>query len=129
MVGPLLLVSYPNGPGFTNSVRIATRKSNPWQSTDGYKITPIASGSHTNDTHWVSTFLCAGCMGNSKSFQAADAQGKFGWAVGRNPVPKPNDANSSLTMHSGAQGVNIVVDLAIAKSAKYESWAAMAKDS
>jgi hypothetical protein len=67
-------------------------------------------------------------MGNSKSFQAADAQGKFGWALGRSAVAKPSDANSSLNMHFGAQGVDIVLDLATAKSAKFESWTALAKN-
>jgi hypothetical protein len=127
MVGPLLLVAYPNDKAITNSVRLATRKSSPPQ-VSGYKMIPIASGSYVNATHWVSTFVCEGCLtGDAKSFKAADAEGKFGWAVGSRAVATPGDANSTLTMHAGAQGTNIVLDLAAAKSEKYATWAALAK--
>jgi cellobiose dehydrogenase (acceptor) len=130
MVGPLLLVSYPNGPAFTNSIRLASRKSSPPEATGPFKIVPIASGSYTNDTHWVSTFLCSGCItGDAKSFSATGEKIQLGWAVGKTAVRSPADANSTLTSHYGTQGVNIELSLAAAKSAKYGAWAALAKGS
>jgi len=128
MVGPLLLVSYPNGASISNTIRKARMKSGPPKYDGNAKMVPIASGTYVTDEQWVSTFLCSGCILDSGlSFNATDAQARLGYAVGNNP-PRAGDADTAmLGMHGGGQGTNIVLDLAAAKNEKYATWAALAK--
>lgn len=132
MVGPILLVSYPNGKAITNSVRLARYKGSPPEYT-GPKIVPVPSGSYVNETHWVSTFLCSACIaGDALSFNKDDAESKFGYAFSTGAVASPGSPSSRLSMHfipttvGRGQGV-FSLDLKAGKSVKYGSWAALAK--
>lgn len=82
-----------------------------------------------NATHWVSTFLCSACItGSPLSFTAAETAGeaKLGWALANGAVADAGNPAARLGMHSGGQGT-MGLNLAPAKSAKYDTWAALAK--
>lgn len=95
---------------------------------------PIAKGTYVNSTHWVSTFLCSGCIDGSGalSFTVADTEAgketKLGWAWSSVNVANAGDPAASLGPHFGTNRYGMMEwKLAEAKNGKFAEWAALAK--
>jgi hypothetical protein len=85
-----------------------------------------------NATHWVSTFLCSGCIAAgdlSPGFTSTQDKVKetFAFAIATTPVPAPGDPASRVPKHSRTGRFEL--SLSAAKNEKYGAWAALAKAS
>ncbi|KAF2639837.1 CBD9-like protein, partial [Massarina eburnea CBS 473.64] len=104
MEGPLLLTAWPNGDSVVSSFRIAKNEDDsPPIVRGGFSVAQIDQGTVVNDTHMTWTFLCKGCVGNSKtSFTAQDTAGSFsmGWALADRAVSNAADPAAILPFHN-----------------------------
>ncbi|CAJ2511151.1 Uu.00g067760.m01.CDS01 [Anthostomella pinea] len=127
MAGYLLIVAWPNGDDVVLSPRMATGYTTPSAYTGNVTLTPIADGTFINSTHLSATFLCAGCItGNSDSFSANETNAVFAYAYSTTAVTDPTDSSTELSYHTAGYSA-FGMTLAYAKSADYDTWAAMAK--
>jgi cellobiose dehydrogenase (acceptor) len=85
---------------------------------------PIAKGTFTNDTAFSYTFLCSGCIGET-GLDVSSENTVLGWAYSDQPVTTPASASSALSYHAAGFGA-FGVSIADAKSADFDTWAAMA---
>ncbi|KAL8409881.1 hypothetical protein RB594_008102 [Gaeumannomyces avenae] len=127
MVGKTLVAAWPNGNDVVASLRKASGYTNPDPLTGAAKLKPIKAGTSASDTTFTYTFLCSGCLQTDGStFAAADASAPLGWAMSSKAVGRPADTASPLNFHSSFG--QFKADLAAARSAKFDTWAAMASD-
>ncbi|KAH8654467.1 hypothetical protein BGZ60DRAFT_532836 [Tricladium varicosporioides] len=125
MVGKLLIAAWPNSNAVVSTFRKATAKSNPPAATGSFTMTPIASGTFVNTTHFSYTFLCKGCiLADGTTFKASGAAETIGWAHSTTAPTTPASASSALNHHSSEGTVK--VNVAGAQSAKFGTWAALA---
>lgn len=129
MIGRLLVVAWPNGDEVVSSFRQAAGYSNPSVVTEsGLGLKTIPSGTSIDDDSFTWTFVCEGCItGDATAFLADDETTVFGWALSDTEVADPSDPESALNMHSAGFGL-YGADLVAARSADYDSWAALAED-
>ncbi|KAH9905464.1 hypothetical protein F4778DRAFT_709125 [Xylariomycetidae sp. FL2044] len=122
----LLIVAWPNDDQVMLSPRIATTYATPAVYSGDVTLSPISSGTFVNSTHYSATFLCAGCLtGGSDSFDADGDTATLAYAYASTSPSDPSDSSTALTYHdAGFSGFGM--NLAAAKSADYETWAAMA---
>lgn len=127
MVGPLLLVTWPNEGEALYSFRQATEYANPpvYAGDVAVSLVTIPDGTFVNDTHISLTFLCEGCVDADLSFAPDTASSVAGFAVSDSPPEDPADEATALVFHSYGYGQFGVI-LANATSAEYDTWAAMA---
>jgi hypothetical protein len=125
----------PKGDKVMTSPRIATAYRS-----DGvvpYRVhpitlVPIQQGTFVNTTHISSTFLCRGCI-NADSFDPTWGNTRsvfFTYAYSMSPVENPGTADAAILHdHLSADGGYgaFSVELDIARSDKYETYAALAK--
>ncbi|KAI1343298.1 hypothetical protein F5Y15DRAFT_230078 [Xylariaceae sp. FL0016] len=125
----LLIVAWPNDEEVMLSPRIATSYATPAVYTGDVKLSPIANGTFVNTTHYSATFLCAGCItGDSDTFSPDDTHAVFAYAYSTAAVTDATDSSTALSMHSAGFG-GFGMTLSDAKSAQYDTWAAMADTS
>lgn len=114
-------------PGLV-SMRYANTRSrgytSPAVATGNFSLTPIPSGTFTNDTAFSYTFLCSGCLGDG-GLVLSDTSNVLGWAFSTAAVTNPASASSALTYHTAGFGA-FGLTVADAKSAEYDTWAALA---
>ncbi|KAL1744130.1 hypothetical protein HDZ31DRAFT_26138, partial [Schizophyllum fasciatum] len=127
MVGPLLLVAWPNEGKVQTSFRQATEYESPpsFSGSISPSLSTIPDGTSVNETHIALTFLCAGCVDSSLSFAPDADSSVMGFALSDSSPENPADEASALTFHSKGYGEFGVV-LSDAKSAEYDEWAALA---
>uniref|UniRef100_L2GD97 Cellobiose dehydrogenase n=1 Tax=Colletotrichum fructicola (strain Nara gc5) TaxID=1213859 RepID=L2GD97_COLFN len=106
MLNGLLFVAWADGEDIVTSFRMGSAYSNPdvYTKTE-VKATPIANGTFVNSTHFSYTFLCSNCVDSTATTLAGDA----------------------LNYHSAGFG-QFGLDIASAKSAKFEEWSKYAKE-
>ncbi|KAI1073539.1 hypothetical protein F5B20DRAFT_566693 [Whalleya microplaca] len=126
MANYLLIVAWPNGDGVMMSPRTATSYATPSVYTGDVTLSPIEKGTFVNSTHFSATFLCGGCItGGDDSFSADDTEATFAYAYSTTAVTDPTDSSTALSYHAaGFSGFGM--SLTAAKSANYDTWAAMA---
>ncbi|KAL1706739.1 hypothetical protein EV121DRAFT_162400, partial [Schizophyllum commune] len=125
MVGPLLVVTWPNEGEVQHSFRQATDYASPPVFDGSVSLSTIPTGTSVNETHIALTFLCAGCVDADLSF-APDAESSvMGFAVSDSPPEDPADEGTELVYHSFGFG-EFGVLTSDAKSAEYDEWAALA---
>ena len=90
------------------------------------KLTPINSGTFVNSTHISYTFLCSKCImpANNFTFNPNSDSARIGYARSERKLPDTSLPSTPLNVHSEF-GLDSIT-LASAKSAKYDTWAAMA---
>jgi cellobiose dehydrogenase (acceptor) len=90
------------------------------------KLIPIKSGTFVNSTHISYTFLCSKCImpANNFTFNPNSDSARLAWARSDRKLSDTSLSSTPLTVHSEF-GYNVIT-LAGAKSAKYDTWAAMA---
>jgi hypothetical protein len=103
MVGPLLLVAWPNGNQVVTSLRIARNEDDSPPVVSGrFQVIPIPGGTVVNDTSMKFTFLCQNCIDAGIGFGPADTSGNFdmGWALADRAVSNPADPAAYLPFHN-----------------------------
>ncbi|KAF9869408.1 GMC oxidoreductase [Colletotrichum karsti] len=129
MTNKLLVVAWPNGDSVQTSLRKASGYSNP-DVVDDSSITlkPINDGISINATAFTYTFLCEGCItGDTTSFTGTADTTTFGWAYSTTALSDTTSASVALNYHGAGFGL-FGANLADAKSADYDTWAAKASD-
>jgi cellobiose dehydrogenase (acceptor) len=88
---------------------------------------PIPKGTFVNDTAFSYTFLCSKCITTDPAtgFVISPDFNIMGWAFSKEAVTTPSSAASVLSYHSAGFGA-FGMPLADAKSAKFDTWAALA---
>ncbi|GJC85451.1 cellobiose dehydrogenase [Colletotrichum liriopes] len=129
MTNKLLLVVWPNGDSIQTSIRKASGYSNPDVVTDsGITLKPIESGTSINETAFTYTFVCEGCItGDTTTFTGTSDTTTFGWAYSTTALSDTASASVALNYHGAGFGL-FGANLADAKSADYDTWAAKASD-
>ncbi|KAF2671311.1 CBD9-like protein [Microthyrium microscopicum] len=130
MKGPLLVVAW-NHEG---KAKAAFRQAKAYVNPDVYKgpmtFKEIPQGTSVNKTHIEYTFLCSKCItGDDITFKKTDTTAKMGFAYSTNGISGTETAAAKLVYHGfGPQRRGpFTLNLTGAKSAKYSSWAEMAK--
>ncbi|EXL58346.1 hypothetical protein FOCG_01889 [Fusarium oxysporum f. sp. radicis-lycopersici 26381] len=127
MVGGLLFVAWPNGDDIVTSFRMANSYANPDVYTNTtVKATPIPDGTFINSTHVSYTFLCEGCV-VEKTTSLTGESPVVGYAWSSIDVDTPSDPESALSYHGAGFG-QFGLDIKKAASAKFATWADMAKE-
>ncbi|KAF5575077.1 cellobiose dehydrogenase [Fusarium pseudoanthophilum] len=127
MVGGMLFVAWPNGDDIVTSFRMANSYANPDVYTNStVKATPIPEGTFVNSTHVSYTFLCEGCVVKETTSLTGESP-VVGYAWSSIDVDTPSDPESALNYHGAGFG-QFGLDIKKAASAKYATWAAMAKE-
>ncbi|KAK1769041.1 CBD9-like protein [Phialemonium atrogriseum] len=137
MEGPLLMAAWASTPspndastagGVISSFRQAFNEDdNPPEVSGSFVARPIAAGTSANATHLKYTFLCEGCLDASLGLGAADTAGtaEMGWALAGTAVRGAGKPDGVLGFHDVGFG-DFDADLAGARFADFETWAAMA---
>ncbi|KLP05448.1 Uncharacterized protein Y057_5644 [Fusarium fujikuroi] len=127
MVGGMLFVAWPNGDDIVTSFRMANSYANPDVYTNStVKATPIPDGTFINSTHVSYTFLCEGCVVKETTSLTGESP-VVGYAWSSIDVDTPSDPESALNYHGAGFG-QFGLDIKKAASAKFATWAAMAKE-
>lgn len=128
MEGPLLMAAWSDGTNVVSSFRQAANEDdNPPEVTGTFQARPIAAGTSVNSSLLTYTFLCEGCLDASLGLGAAATSGtvEMGWALGSNAVQNPASPSAVLNFHDrGFGGFDAI--LSQARSAQFDTWAAMA---
>ncbi|KAF1948143.1 FAD/NAD(P)-binding domain-containing protein [Byssothecium circinans] len=127
MVGSLLVTAWPHGDQILSSFRKATGYSSPAVASGDFALTEIPDGTYVNDTAFAYTFLCSNCIGDD-ALLLSDTSNVLAWAYSKSAVATPASASSTLTMHDAGFGL-FGLPIADAKSANYDTWAALATGS
>ncbi|EQB53832.1 GMC oxidoreductase [Colletotrichum gloeosporioides Cg-14] len=127
MLNGLLFVAWADGEDIVTSFRMGSAYSNPdvYTKTE-VKATPIANGTFVNSTHFSYTFLCSNCVDSTATTLAGESP-ILGWAFSDTSPTTPSDPASALNYHSAGFG-QFGLDIASAKSAKFEEWSKYAKE-
>jgi len=128
MEGPLLMAAWSDGKNVISSFRQAKNEDdNPPEVTGTFTLRPIAQGTSVNSSFLTYTFLCEGCLDASFGLGVADTASTFemGWALANTAVKNPGSSAGILGFHNSGFG-GFDAQLNLAKSADFDSWAAMA---
>ncbi|KAH8882444.1 CBD9-like protein [Thozetella sp. PMI_491] len=129
MEGPLLMAAWtPDSKTVVSSFRQAANEDdNPPEVTGTFSVRPIAAGTTANATHLTYTFLCEGCLDANFGLGAASASQtvEMGWALGNKAIGNPGSSAGVLNFHNVGFG-GFDANLAQAKFAEFDTWAAMA---
>ncbi|POS81342.1 GMC oxidoreductase [Diaporthe helianthi] len=127
MANSLLLTAWADGDKMVGSLRKASGYTNPSPVTDASMgMYEIAEGTAINATGWQYTFLCKGCITDDSESFTVDAEADiFGYALSKTALTDTSDAAAILNYHGAAFG-EYSHSLTDAKSAEYETWAALA---
>ncbi|WYZ46704.1 hypothetical protein EsH8_IX_000929 [Colletotrichum jinshuiense] len=125
MLNGLLFVAWADGEDIKTSFRLGSAYANPdvYTATE-VTATPIANGTFVNSTHFSYTFLCEGCI-NDKTSLTGDSP-ILGWAYSDTSPSPASDSTAALNYHSAGFG-QFGLDIASAKSAKFEQWSKYAQ--
>jgi cellobiose dehydrogenase (acceptor) len=90
-------------------------------------MSPIPDGTFVNETAFSYTFLCSKCITSDPAtgLVISSDLNIMGWAFSEDPVTDPASASSALSYHSAGFGA-FGMPLDGAKSAKFDTWAALA---
>lgn len=126
MANHLIIAAWPNGNDVLASFRKATGYSAPPVYSGAWSLMPIAAGTFANSSGYQYTFLCQKCItGDALTFVANASAATFGWGLSSSAVASPSDPSTALNFHTtgfGLYGENLTA----ARSANYDTWAAMA---
>jgi len=128
MEGPLLMAAWSDGKNVISSFRQAKNEDdNPPEVTGAFTLRPIAQGTSVNSSFLTYTFLCEGCLDASFGLGAADTTGtvEMGWALADTAVRNPGTSAGVLGFHNRGFG-GFDATLSLAKSAEFDTWAALA---
>ncbi|KAG9237763.1 hypothetical protein BJ875DRAFT_480952 [Amylocarpus encephaloides] len=121
----LLLATWPNGKALMSSFRKTSSYGSPPVANGPFTVVPIANGTYTNTTHFVSTFICKNCiLADGTTFGSADTTNAIGWAFSTAAPKTKASASTAFSKHQ-SQG-NYQADLTTARTADYAKWAAYA---
>jgi len=128
MEGPLLMAAWSDGKNVVSSFRQAKNEDdNPPEVTGTFTVRPIAQGTSVNSSFLTYTFLCEGCLDAAFGLSAAATAStvEMGWALANTAVGNPGTSAGVLGFHNSGFG-GFDAQLNLAKSAEFDSWAAMA---
>lgn len=127
MANSLLITAWADGDKMVGSLRKASGYTNPSPVTDSSMgMYEISKGTAINSTGWQYTFLCKGCITDDSESFTVDAEADiFGYALSKTALTDTSDASATLNYHGAAFG-EYSHSLTAAKSADYETWAALA---
>lgn len=132
MTGNLLVVAWPNDGEIVSSFREATGYTSPAAKTGDFTMSPIPDGTFVNETAFSYTFLCSNCISDDVSkglvLYESPSTNIIGWAFSADPLTDPATASSALTYHSAGFGA-FGSPMDNAKSADFDTWAALAVES
>lgn len=120
---PPLLACWPDGNGGVVSSFRQTPNGdgNPSQASGAFTLKTIPEATSANSTFLTFTFLCEGCIDDTRSVDAASV----GWRLGSRPVQ--NAASAAGILPSPDRGFgDFLADLAAARSSDFDNWAALA---
>ena len=128
MEGPLMMVCWPNNGAVVASFRQAFNEDDsPPEVTGAFSVKPIAQATSVNNTFMTFTFLCEGCLDDSLGLGPAQTAGtaEMGWALASRAVRNPASSAGVLGFHNSGFG-DFKANLAAARSAEFDTWAALA---
>lgn len=128
MEGPLLMAAWSDGAGgVVSSFRQAfDEDNNPPEVAGTFSARPIAEATSANDSFLTYTFLCEGCLGAGLGLDAAaGGTAEMGWALGSRAVRNPGSSSGVLAFHDTGFG-SFEANLAAARNAQFDTWAALA---
>lgn len=127
MEGPLLMAAWSDGTKVISSFRQAANEDdNPPEVTGNFRARPIAAGTSVNSSFLTFTFLCEGCLNAALGLDGATSgKVEMGWALGSKQVRNSASPAAILNFHNVGFG-GFDAQLAQAKNAKFDIWAAMA---
>ncbi|GJC87227.1 cellobiose dehydrogenase [Colletotrichum liriopes] len=125
MVVPISEKAWADGEDIRTTFRLGGAYANP----DVYTATevsavPIANGTFVNSTHFSYTFLCENCINDKTSLTGESPV--LGWAFSDTSPSPASDPAAALNYHSAGFG-QFGLDIAGAKSAKFETWSKYAE--
>jgi cellobiose dehydrogenase (acceptor) len=129
MANSLMVIAWPHQKKIVSTLRHSQGYSipNPTSNTT-ISLKTISAGTWVDGTTYTYTFLCKGCIQSDGSTFKADADlPTIGYAQAAVPVTAPADPFSAMAFHSSGYGL-FEVNLAAARSEKFVTWAASAKD-
>lgn len=130
MVGTVLVVAWPHEGEVISSFRKATGYTNPPVAKGDFSMTTIPEGTWVNDTAFSYTFLCKNCISDTveNGLVLSETSNVLSWAFSNTALTDSSSASATLNMHNGGYG-SFGFNVADAKSADFEKWAAMATGS
>ncbi|KAF2680801.1 hypothetical protein K458DRAFT_434075 [Lentithecium fluviatile CBS 122367] len=124
MVSTLIIAAWPHDGAVVSSFRKATGYTSPPVVEGNFTMTTIPDGTYVNDTAFSYTFLCSNCIGDD-ALVLSTTSNVLGWAYATDAPTTPSDSTSALTYHDAGFGeYGLTID--DAKSAEYDTWAALA---
>jgi cellobiose dehydrogenase (acceptor) len=129
MVNSLMVVAWHHENKIVASLRHSTGYSSPGPNSNAsISLKTIPAGTSFNGTTYIYTFLCKGCIQTDGSTFKADANLPYlGYGHAAGAVSSPANPLSPLSFHSSGYGL-FQVNLAVAQSQKFATWAALARD-
>jgi cellobiose dehydrogenase (acceptor) len=129
MANSLMVIAWPYQKQIVSTLRHSQGYSIPNPSSNSsITLKTIPAGTSFDGTTYTYTFLCKGCIQTDGStFKANDDLPTIGYAQAAVPVTNPADPLSAMAFHSSGYGL-FQVNLAAARSEKFATWAATAKD-
>jgi cellobiose dehydrogenase (acceptor) len=129
MSNSLMVVVWPHNNEIVASLRHSRGYASPApNSNTSISLKTIPYGTSFDGTTYTYTFLCKGCIHADRSTFKADANlPSLGYAYTTEAVASPANALSTLSFHTSGFGL-FQVNLSGARSEKFTTWAALAKD-
>lgn len=129
MIDSLMVVAWPHENKIVASLRRSMGYSSPDPNSNAsISLKTIPAGTSFDGTTYIYTFLCKGCIQADRSTFKADAElPSLGYAHSTDIVSSPVNPLSALSYHQSGFGL-VQVNLAVARSQKFSTWAATARD-
>ena len=129
MADSLMVVGWPHEKKIVASLRHSTGYASPGPNSNAsISLRTIPAGTSFDGTTYTYTFLCKGCIHAARSTFKADANlPNLGYAHSADAISSPVNALSTLSYHDSGSGL-FQVNLALGRSQKFSTWAAMARD-
>lgn len=129
MVKSLMVVAWPHEKKIVASLRNSVGYASPGPNLNAsISLKTIPAGTSVDDTTYTYTFLCKGCIQTDGSTFKADADlPSLGYGLSAAAVSSPADPFSSMAFHTTGYGL-FEGNLAAARSPKFATWAASARD-
>jgi cellobiose dehydrogenase (acceptor) len=129
MTNSLMVVAWPHENKVVSSLRHSMGYASPGPNANAsISLKAIPAGTSFDGKTYTYTFLCKGCAHKDRSTFAADASLiDIGYGYAAEGVTSPANTLSTLSFHSSGFGL-FGLNLANAKSPKFATWAAMARD-
>ncbi|KAH8711898.1 hypothetical protein GQ44DRAFT_830240 [Phaeosphaeriaceae sp. PMI808] len=122
MVGNLLVVAWPN-----DGKVVSSGYASPAVTTGDFTMSSIPGGTYVNSTAFSYTFLCSNCISTDATtglVMSSDLN-IMGWAFSKGALTDPASVSATLPYHGAGFGA-FGMPMDSAKSAKFDSWAALA---